>query len=376
MTATSGSVHLEKEHTGSSSGHEQAKSLNISDRAVIATRNSLEDMELETRALTEPLPTNQQAYKNHQLYAIEKWLTKDQVLHPKGPIVGFCSGHPVYPRTCVQTLKTRERWLREGLQVKINEHPVKELKRSSKVHKVQDPESDNYVGGNSKRTLELYGKWQLEPLDLPHAVNGIVPKNDHGNVEVWSEKCLPPGTVHLRLPRVFYVAKRLEIDYAPAMVGFEFKNGQSYPVFDGIVVCAEFRDAIVEAYAEEEERREAVEKKRNEMQAISRWYQLLSSIVTRQRLENLYGDSSSSVASVSTKSVNSKLDVQVDGSPNDEQSLACQQDVHENRPAGPSAAMPENHEHVFLTENQSFDEDNLVVTRRCHCGFTVQVEEL
>ncbi|ONI17468.1 hypothetical protein PRUPE_3G161000 [Prunus persica] len=376
VTATSGSVHLEKEHTGSSSGHEQAKSLNISDRAVIATRNSLEDMELETKALTEPLPTNQQAYKNHQLYAIEKWLNKDQVLHPKGPIVGFCSGHPVYPRTCVQTLKTRERWLREGLQVKINEHPVKELKRSSKVHKVQDPESDNYVGGNSKRTIELYGKWQLEPLDLPHAVNGIVPKNDHGNVEVWSEKCLPPGTMHLRLPRVFYVAKRLEIDYAPAMVGFEFKNGQSYPVFDGIVVCAEFGDAIVEAYAEEEERREAVEKKRNEMQAISRWYQLLSSVVTRQRLENLYGDSSSSVASVSTKSVNGKLDVQVDGSPNDEQSLACQQDVHENRPAGPSAAMPENHEHVFLTENQSFDEDNLVVTRRCHCGFTVQVEEL
>lgn len=45
---------------------------------------------------------------------------------------------------------------------------------------------------------------------------------------------------------MFYVAKRLEIDYAPAMVGFEFKNGQSYPVFDGIVVCAEFRDAIVE----------------------------------------------------------------------------------------------------------------------------------
>lgn len=65
-------------------------------------------------------------------------------------------------------------------------------------------------------------------------------------MEVWSEKCLPPGTVHLRLPRVFSVAKRLEIDYALAMVGFEFRNGQSYPVFDGIVVCAEFRDVILE----------------------------------------------------------------------------------------------------------------------------------
>ena len=65
-------------------------------------------------------------------------------------------------------------------------------------------------------------------------------------MDVWSEKCLPPGTVHLRLPRVFSVAKRLGIDYAPAMVGFEFRNGRSYPVFDGIVVCAEFKDAILE----------------------------------------------------------------------------------------------------------------------------------
>lgn len=45
---------------------------------------------------------------------------------------------------------------------------------------------------------------------------------------------------------MFYVAKRLEIDYAPAMVGFEFRNGHSHPVFDGIVVCAEFKDAILE----------------------------------------------------------------------------------------------------------------------------------
>ena len=70
-------------------------------------------------------------------------------------------------------------------------------------------------------------------------------QNERGQVDVWSEKCLPPGTVHLRLPGVFSVARRLEIDYAPAMVGFEFRNGQSYPVFDGIVVCAEFRDVIL-----------------------------------------------------------------------------------------------------------------------------------
>ncbi|XP_031498369.1 DNA repair protein RAD4 isoform X2 [Nymphaea colorata] len=91
----------------------------------VSTRSSLEDMELETRALTEPLPTNQQAYRNHHLYAIERWLTKYQVLYPNGPLLGYCSGHPVYPRSCVQTVCSKQRWLQEGLQVKENELPAK-----------------------------------------------------------------------------------------------------------------------------------------------------------------------------------------------------------------------------------------------------------
>lgn len=63
---------------------------------------------------------------------------------------------------------------------------------------------------------------------------------------MWCEKCLPPGTVHLRLQRVVPVAKRLGIDFAPAMVGFEFRNGRSVPVYEGIVVCDEFKGAILE----------------------------------------------------------------------------------------------------------------------------------
>ncbi|KAJ7964480.1 DNA repair protein RAD4 [Quillaja saponaria] len=339
------------------------------------TRSSLEDIELETRALTEPLPTNQQAYKNHQLYAIEKWLTRYQVLRPKGPILGFCSGHPVYPRTCVQTLKTKERWLREGLQVKANEHPVKELKRSVKPYNVQVSEADDGVGNDSEEYIKLFGKWQLEPLCLPHAVNGIVPKNERGQVDVWSEKCLPPGTVHLRLPRVFSVAKRLDIDYAPAMVGFEFRNGRSYPVFDGIVVCTEFKDAILEAFTEEEERREAEEKRRNETQAMSRWYQLLSSIVTRQRLNNRYGQSVVSEKSSDIQPMNSNI--QIGGSQDTNQTFGCQIEDTGDTDLNVSSAAPSNiHEHAFLKEYESFDEESSVLTKRCHCGFSVQVEEL
>ncbi|MBA0703901.1 hypothetical protein Golax_016194 [Gossypium laxum] len=342
----------------------------------VATRNSLEDMELETRALTEPLPTNQQAYKNHALYALERWLTKYQILHPKGPILGFCSGHPVYPRSCVQTLKTRERWLREGLQIKGTETPVKVLEQSTKLKKARVSE-DVCDEIDSKETIELYGKWQLEPLLLPRAVNGIVPKNERGQVDVWSEKCLPPGTVHIRLPRVFVVAKRLEIDYAPAMVGFEFRNGRAVPVYDGIVVCTEFKDAILEAYAEEEERRAAEEKKRTEAQAISRWYQLLSSVITRQKLNSYYRDSSSSQPSRNIQDKNIETKTPVQSSKDNKQPTAHRKANNQDTTHTTSlVALEVGHEHVFLTKNESFDAENSIRTKRCECGFSIEVEEL
>jgi len=54
---------------------------------------------------------------------------------------------------------------------------LQELKRSIKPLKVQDFEADDYdCSTDPKENIKLYGKWQLEPLNLPHAVNGIVPK--------------------------------------------------------------------------------------------------------------------------------------------------------------------------------------------------------
>ncbi|KAI7745294.1 hypothetical protein M8C21_017215, partial [Ambrosia artemisiifolia] len=336
-------------------------------------RTYLEDMELETKALTEPLPTNQQAYKNHHLYALERWLTKYQILHPKGPILGFCSGHPVYPRACVQMLHTKERWMREGLQLKVNELPAKVLKRSTKVNKGKVPEADeddenDFAGSGG--TIDLYGKWQTEPLCLPPAVNGIVPKNDRGQVDVWSEKCLPPGTVHLGFPRIFTIAKKLEIDYAPAMVGFEFRNGRSFPVYNGIVVCSEFKNA----YAEEEMRRGAEERRKNEAQAISRWYQLLSSIITRQRLNNRYADGISSQPSNDIQETNDASH----HTSEDTQKLVSDQANEDvgNPDVVPQPLFEEDHEHVFLTNDPGSDVESSIRTKRCRCGFSIEVEEL
>lgn len=57
--ATGGMMHLEKNH-GNLAGNSDHNVESSGKSSSVTTRNSLEDMELETRALTEPLPTNQQ----------------------------------------------------------------------------------------------------------------------------------------------------------------------------------------------------------------------------------------------------------------------------------------------------------------------------
>ncbi len=47
-------------------------------------------------------------------------------------------------------------------------------------------------------SLEVFGEWQTEDYIPPPAVDGIVPRNEHGNVELFKACMLPKGTVHMR----------------------------------------------------------------------------------------------------------------------------------------------------------------------------------
>nr|GEW40078.1 hypothetical protein [Tanacetum cinerariifolium] len=80
----------------------------------------------------------------------------------------------------------------------------------------------------------------------------------------------------LRVPKdlVLFILK-LKINYAFVMVGFELRNGRSFSIYNAIVVCTEFKDAILEVYAEEDVWWGAEERRKNAAQAISRWYQLI-----------------------------------------------------------------------------------------------------
>ena len=131
----------------------------------------------------------------------------------------------------------------------------------------------------------LYGEWQTEPWDPPAAKDGVVPKNDRGNVDLHGAALPPPGTVHVNLPRIARVARALGIDYATALVGFEFhRGGKTTPKFEGVVVCEEFEGRLREAHAEEEARLVAAKAERERREAKARWRVLFSAMWTRLSL--------------------------------------------------------------------------------------------
>lgn len=115
--------------------------------------------------------------------------------------------------------------------------------------------------------------------------------------------------------------------------------------------------------------------KKEERQALSRWYQLLSSMVIRQRLNNTYMNNvESETVTKPLKSENESscaAAANVNESTVPHQGNTCGTKIHDSDPMH-----KQNHEHFFLTDDESFDEDSMTRTKRCLCGVSIQVEEL
>lgn len=68
------------------------------------------------------------------------------------------------------------------------------------------------------------------------SLQGKIPKNVFGNIELFHQNMLPKATVHLLLPDASQIAKRLGLEFARAMTGFDFVRGKAVPRIQGIVV--------------------------------------------------------------------------------------------------------------------------------------------
>ena len=226
-------------------------------------------------------PKSQAAAKDHPLYCLPRLLTKSQILAPGARPAGkFVKGEPLYWRKDVSELRTADGWVREGRQVKAAERasPARVTKRKESSKKAVDADP---------KGVPLFGAWQTEAWKPEVAKDGKVPKNEYGNVLCPPfVPSVPEGTVHLRLPRLGAICKRLEIDFAPAMLGFERQSGRVYPVIEGVVVCREYEALILDAFAAAEAVRHEKALRARAREAARQWQQLLEVMAARQKLQD------------------------------------------------------------------------------------------
>ena len=101
-------------------------------------------------------------------------------------------------RECVQTLRSRDTWIKEGRCVRPRQDPYKVV--------TARPKWDRMTGTVIKdRPLEIFGFWQTDVYEAPPAENGKVPRNEYGNVELFKPWMLPKGTVHLPIEGGWWV---------------------------------------------------------------------------------------------------------------------------------------------------------------------------
>ncbi|EFA05994.1 DNA repair protein complementing XP-C cells homolog [Tribolium castaneum] len=251
-------------------------------------RDREEDDELERQQLEKPLPTSIAEYKNHPLYVLKRHLLKFEALYPPdAPTLGFVRNEAVYSIQCVYTLHSRDIWLKHAKVVKPGEQPYKIVKARPKWDKL----SNKMI---TDQLLEVFGPWQVQDYEPPTAENGVVPRNAFGNVELFKPCMLPKKTVHLKLPGLNKVAKKMNIDCAPALVGFDFHGGWNHPTYDGYIVCEEFADVLTAAWEVEQDELERKEQEKIDKRVYGNWKRLIRGLLIRERLKVKYefGESS------------------------------------------------------------------------------------
>lgn len=90
------------------------------------------------------------------------------------------------------------------------------------------------------------------------------------------------------VPGLSRICKKLKIDCAQAVVGFDFHSGSCHASFDGFVVCEEFADQVVKQYWIEKEQSELAEVEKYEARVYGNWKKLIKGLMIRAHLQRKY----------------------------------------------------------------------------------------
>ena len=239
----------------------------------------LDDKQLLLKIESESIPKSISCFNNHPLYAIEKYLKKYEYIYPNDElaVIATVKGCNVYSRNNVKVLYSKERLYQMGYKLKNNENHLKTTLKSKMKNEY----------------LELYGTWQCNKLQRPHVTINenneiIIPKNDKGNIDLtYTDIHIPFDCVHIKKKdRLVYTAKKMNIDFAKALVGFEFSSNSKsmVPQFDGIIIHKKYKDKLLQLCNEYNVYYENKKLKKHEKEMNKLWKFLVHGIMVYKQL--------------------------------------------------------------------------------------------
>jgi xeroderma pigmentosum group C-complementing protein len=242
-----------------------------------------------------------QSLRTSAEFILERFLRREEALKPDAQHVRtFTTGkgnkakeEKVYRRADVLKCLSAESWHKEGRQIKQGEAPLKRvpIRAVTLLRKREVDELERETGEKPKQGL--YAKYQTEYIIPPPIRNGVIPKNDYGNIDCFVPSMVPHGAVHIPWPGTVRICKKLGLDYAEAVTGFEFGSKMAVPVIQGVVVAAENEDVVKDAWRVDAAEKREKERRKTEARILQTWRKFLFGLRIAERVREEYGGSAS-----------------------------------------------------------------------------------
>ncbi|KEF59273.1 uncharacterized protein A1O9_04117 [Exophiala aquamarina CBS 119918] len=239
-----------------------------------------------------------QSLKASADYVLERFLRREEALRPGvKPVRTFVSGkgdnmkeEPVFRRSDVERCLTAESWHKEGRRPKSGEAPLKlvPVRAVTLTRKREAEEHERQTG--QKQMQGLYSWDQTEYIIPPPIKNGIIPKNSYGNIDCFVPSMVPKGAVHVPLRASVRICKKLDIDFAEAVTGFEFGNKRAVPICTGVVVAKENERLLIDAWTKFNEEQRKKEETKMEKLVLDLWRKFIMGLRIREQVHDAYGD--------------------------------------------------------------------------------------
>lgn len=266
--------------------------------------DKFEQIEFEELGLKEGMPLNVGDFKGHPVYVLESDLKFNEILMPKISCGGLANKSkskkakngfiPVYKRSNVCVVRSARGWFMRGRVLKIGERPVKirekKVKRGAKKTE-DDFELSEGEGVEHDDDTRLYAESQTELYKPPPVLNGVISKNAYKNIDIYQPWMIPSGCVHVKHKLAEKAAKMMGIEYANAVVGFDFKGRRDVSArIEGIVTLEEYGDAVALLCEGLKDMEDDNERRKKDLINLRAWSLLLTKLKINKRLLLAHGE--------------------------------------------------------------------------------------